>query len=58
MTISEILLYCGVVVIVLTVFLAIICFIYFGLSGKHLKAKLEEEYGQPQRYHVEEKKKQ
>ncbi len=45
---SELLFYSGIVVMVVSAVLAVICVVLFVVTGRKLKKKLEEEYGKPQ----------
>ena len=44
---SEWLLYGGIGIMILVIFLAAICIMIFTLTGKKLRQKLEREYGKP-----------
>lgn len=50
LSVSELLFYLGIAVMVFTVFVTIICIIGFRISGKKIKKKLESEYGKLQEY--------
>ncbi|MCD7807103.1 MAG: hypothetical protein LUH19_07160 [Lachnospiraceae bacterium] len=44
---SEMLVYGGIALMVLAVFLTMVCLICFHIGGRRLKRKLEQEYGKP-----------
>lgn len=44
---SELLLYGGIAVMIVTVVLSVICTILFWVTGRKIKRKLTEEYGKP-----------
>ena len=44
---SELLFFAGVAVMAIAVIAAIICVIFFILTGRSLKERLEQEYGKP-----------
>lgn len=43
---SELLFYGGLAIMVIAVLLAMVCAVLFRLSGRRLKKKLEQEYGE------------
>lgn len=50
LSVSELLFYLGIALMLFTVFVTIICIIGFRISGEKIKKKLESEYGKPQGY--------
>ncbi|MCD7739066.1 MAG: hypothetical protein LUH58_08535 [Lachnospiraceae bacterium] len=45
---SELLVYVGIALMALAVFMAVVCLIGFQIGGRRLNRKLEREYGEPQ----------
>ena len=49
---SELLFYFGILIMIVTIIVAVTSIIIFFCTGRRLKRKLEQEYGEPQRYHM------
>lgn len=49
MSSSDLLLWGGIILMAAAAILALVCFMVFGVTGKRLKKKLEQEYGKPER---------